>query len=582
MSENDDAERRAESDGKNTSRRNVLRGVAAGSAAGFAGLSGGEVATAGRGATGQETTTQQDGQRAGFFERGTEVGIQMVADGDLTAPTDFAVAEGDDRQFVADQTGQVYVITPDGLRDEPFVDVSDRLVELGRFYGLYGSGFPGYDERGLTGIELHPNFTENRKFYLHYSAPPDQTLRSIQWDHIEIVSEFEATGNLRMARPNSERVLLRIPKPQYNHNAGPMAFGPDGYLYVPMGDGGGANDDMYGHAPDWYDGNTGGNGQDVVSNLLGNVLRIDVDSQQGDKPYGIPDDNPFAGDTPGLDEIYAYGFRNPFGISFDSRGRLFVPDAGQNLFEEANIVERGGNYGWNIKEGTHCFSTQNPGQPPEQCPSREPDEDPYDGGPLIDPFVEYPHQYRGEWVGIVIVGGYFYEQDTVPDLRGKYIFGDWTKDPQRAEPAGRLLAATQPEEGTQTTQTTTAQETTPEGTETGEGDGQVVPRDRLWDMEELVVAGSDDGTLDWFVRQFGRGNDGEIYVLVGKQGVPEGDSGAVLKIVPPGEGDGAATGTTTEAGGETTTEGSGGDTTTATDETTTVDTEETTTVAQDR
>ena len=588
MSENDDAERQSKSNRTNPSRRNVLQGVAAGTAAGFVGFAGA-----------RGTSGRQDGQDGGFFEQGTEVGTQIVADGDLTAPTDFAVAQEDrDRQFVTDQTGQVYVITPDGLRDEPFMDVSGRMVELGTFYGLYADPQQNYDERGLLGIDFHPNFAENRKFYLHYSAPPTDELRTINWDHIEVVSEFQATEDLDSGNPDTERQLLRIPSPQYNHDAGPMAFGPDGYLYVPMGDGGGANDDMYGHVPDWYDRNTGGNGQDIVHNLLGDVLRIDVDSEGEDTPYGVPDDNPFAGEAPGRDEIYAYGFRNPFGISFDSQGNMFVADAGQNLWEEANVVEKGGNYGWNVKEGTHCFSTEQPSDPSAitDCPSNAPDQ-PYGGGPLRDPIVEFPHEYQGSFVGITIIGGHRYEQSTISGLQGKYVYGVWTEDPTREEPAGRVLTAEPPEgfgEGGQTT--TTPGETTTEATgeTTTENGEQVVPRDELWEMRELVITGG----FNWFVRQFGRGADGEIYVLVNKRGVPEGDTGAVLKLVPPGEGD--QTTQTTQADGETTTAegtttigkdpagtetpGAEDETTTTeeADETTTVDTDETTTAAQDR
>ena len=627
-SERTDEQRTDEPNRANASRRTVLQGVAAGSVVGLGGLAAGQD---GGTTAGQETTTRQGGQ-GGFFERGTEVGTQMVANGALTAPTDFAVARGQNqRQYVTDQTGQVYVITQDGLRDEPFMDITGRMVELGRFYGLYASEQQNYDERGLLGIEFHPNFQENRLFYLHYSAPPTDELRTINWDHIEVVSEFQATEDFSSGNPDTERPLLRIPSPQYNHDAGPMAFGPDGYLYVPMGDGGGANDNYYGHVPDWYDRNTGGNGQDIVHNLLGDVLRIDVDSQGENTPYGIPGDNPFAGEAPGRDEIYAYGFRNPFGISFDSDGNMFVADAGQNLWEEANVVEAGGNYGWNVKEGTHCFSTEQPSSPDAitDCPSNAPDQ-PYGGAPLRDPIVEFPHEYRGAWVGITIIGGHRYEQSTISGLQGKYVYGIWTEDPTRREPAGRILAATPPEgfgqgggtrttaEGEQTTaadgqttaageqtttqeaafqeETTTANQTTTT-VEPGEGENiekapaetgtpgetttqggqeqvpppgpEVVPRDELWDMEELVIRGG----FDWFVRMFGRGADGEIYVLVSKRGVPEGDTGAVLKLVPPGEGDG---GQTTQADGETTTEGGGGG------ETTTVDTDETTTAAADR
>ncbi|RBI59124.1 hypothetical protein DMJ13_23400 [halophilic archaeon] len=547
----------------------------------------------------ETTTTQQGGQ--GFFEQGTRVGTQMVANGQLTAPTDFAVASGEnDRHFVSDQTGQVWEITDDGLASEPFIDVQERMVELGRFYGLYASDQQNYDERGLLGIDFHPNFQENRKFYLHYSAPPTDLLRNINWDHVEVIAEFRAGEDLNSASLDSERRLMELPSPQYNHDAGPMAFGPDGYLYVPMGDGGGANDNYYGHVPDWYDRNTGGNGQDVVTNLLGTVLRIDVDSQDQEKEYGIPNDNPFAGDTAGLDEIYAYGFRNPFGIGFDSQGNMFVADAGQNLWEEANVVEKGGNYGWNVKEGTHCFSTEQPSDPSAitNCPSSTPDQAPYNGDPLIDPIVEFPHEYQGDFVGITIVGGHRYEQSTISGLQGKYIYGAWTEDPAREQPAGRILAATPPEGfdqggGATTTKTTGTGNTTTgnqtkagttiasgDQTETAEGNNateettppgqkapvgnetagnqtegnqtageqqvpppgpEVVPRDDLWDMEELVI----EGEFNWFVRMFGRGSDGEIYVLVNKRGVPEGDTGAVLKLVPPEEGN-TTEGTTTQ------------------------------------
>ena len=555
---------------------------------------------------------------AGFFEAGAEVGVQQVADGPLTAPTDFA-DPGDGRHFVTDQTGELYAVDDDGVREEPLIDVSDRMVELGTFYGLYADRSGDYDERGLLGVAVHPDFTENGRLFLHYSAPPTEELRSISWDHIEVISEFAMAEDGETVDPESEQEYLRIPSPQYNHDAGPMTFGPDGYLYVPMGDGGGANDNMYGHVPDWYDDNTGGNGQDVQHNLLGTVLRIDVDegadaetatpggsptatptetptgtatptetptgtatptetptgtatpegtgTPEGtttpadftadvERPYGIPDDNPFVDEPEGLDEIYAYGFRNPFGIDFDSDGNLFVSDAGQNLFEEADVVVRGGNYGWNVKEGTHCFSTEEPSAviESEECPSMEPDQAPYDGSPLIDPVVEYPHIYQGESVGITIIGGHRYENDTIPELTGKYVFGDWTTDPGRDEPLGRVLTAEPPEdwEGPETPTATptegtqdgegTATETT-DGTQTPDIDEDVVPREELWEMRALQFA---DG-FDWFVRQFGQDQDGEIYVLVNRRGVPEGETGGVLRIVPADEGEAL---TATPAGDE--------------------------------
>ncbi|WP_255196185.1 PQQ-dependent sugar dehydrogenase [Halorarius litoreus] len=482
------------------------------------------------------TTTTQQQDSAGYFEQGPEVGVQVVAQG-MTAPTDHAIAgDGSGRQFVTDQTGEVWVVTENGREQMPFIDISDRMVTLGEFNGSYANPTQAYDERGLLGIEFHPSFAENRKFYLHYSAPPNNQTPD-GWDHVEVVSEFTASSDLTTGNPESERILLQFQKPQYNHDGGPIAFGPDGYLYVPMGDGGGANDDMYGHVPDWYDRNAGGNGQDVTENLLGDVVRIDVDATEGDRPYGIPDDNPFVG-TDGLDEIYAYGFRNPYGISFDSEGNLFVADAGQNLFEEVDVVERGGNYGWNVKEGTHCFSTEDPSDPMAitDCPSNEPNSGPYDGSPLIDPVIEFPHTYQGESVGITVIGGHRYEATTIPELEGKYVFGIWTSDPARNEPNGRVLAATPPENFGGAG-----------GTTTGNAD--------LWPVQELAIQGG----FDYFVRMFGQGSNGDVYVLANKRGAPEGDTGVLLQLVPPGDG-----GTTTTTGNATTTGTDGGTTTSET------------------
>jgi len=610
--ENREHTERADAERARPSRRRVLQAAAAAGA--LPGL-----AHAGVGA--QETTTEGGdqttaaGEDAGFFQEGTEVGVREVAGG-MTAPTDFAQPDGDDRYFVTDQTGEVWVVTSDGRRDEPFADVGDRMVELGEFAGTYASQGQDYDERGLLGIAFHPEFQDNDRLYLHYSAPRTDDMPE-NWDHREIVSEFRTTDGGESADPESERVLLDIPHPQYNHDAGPIAFGPDGYLYVPMGDGGGANDNMYGHVEDWYDGNEGGNGQDVTENLLGNVLRIDVDGgaeattqagdetatrEGGDRPYAIPEDNPFAGDGEGREEIYAWGLRNPYGIDFDSDGRLFTADLGQNLFEEVDIIERGGNYGWNVREGTHCFDAADPTDPPDECPTGTPD-DVRDGEQLVEPVAEYPHTYRDSVVGIAIVGGHFYEEGSVSDLQGKYVFGDWTQDPARNEPAGRLLAATprngQDEAETLTEtdgdgetateagdETATDAETTagngtatdaetpagktateePAGPEAG-SDDQVVPREDLWEMEELVV----QGEFDYFVRQFGQDADGDLYVLVGTEGVPQGDGGAVLQLVPPGEGDDGSD-ATTEAGDDTaTTEAAGEETTEAGDDTATTE-----------
>src|SRR4029079_2871319 len=191
-------------------------------------------------------------------------------------------------------------------------------------------------------------------------------------------------SNANLADVGSERIILEEPHPQSNHNGGTVAFGSDGYLYISIGDGGNKNYIGPGHVEDWYPVNAGGNAQDNEANLMGNVLRIDVNSSANGKNYSIPQDNPFVG-KPGRDEIYAYGFRNPYRFSFDMSGsrRMFLGDAGQNLYEEVDVVTKGGNYGWNIKEGTHCFNAANEFTELSSCPSVD-----GFGNPLIDPVIE--------------------------------------------------------------------------------------------------------------------------------------------------------------------------------------------------
>jgi glucose/arabinose dehydrogenase len=398
---------------------------------------------------GTETTPGEEDQQV--IPEGPTVGLQQVADGTLTAPVDFDVANEDrDRRFIVDQVGQIYVHGPDGIEEEPFLDLTDRIVEVGTATDA------GFDERGVLGLAFHPDFAENGQFYVRYSAPPREGTPE-DYDHTFVLSEFTTTDDGERGDPDSERTLLELPEPQFNHNAGAIAFGPDGYLYVTVGDGGDADDTGLGHVEDWYDENEGGNGQDLEQNLLGSILRIDVDGEGEETPYAIPEDNPLV-DGPGLPEHYAWGFRNPWRMSFND-GDLFVADVGQNLFEEVSVVENGGNYGWNIKEATHCFSTENPSRPPEDCPDTAPDEAPYDGQELIDPIIEYPHFVDDQTVGISITGGYVYQGDAIPELQGTYVFGDWSRS--FTEPDGRLFAARPPEEGGET----------PGGTTTTPGDG---------------------------------------------------------------------------------------------------------------
>ena len=223
-----------------------------------------------------------------------------------------------------------------------------------------------------------------------------------------------------------------------------MAFGPrDGYLYISIGDGGGADDVGLGHVEDWYAANAGGNGQDIQHNLMGDILRIDVDRGA---PYAIPADNPFVG-TPGCadgcDETWAYGFRNPYRMSFDMGGSrdLFVGDAGQNLWEEVSIAVKGGNFGWNVREGAHCFSTDDPDQTPAECPDAVGAPHPRAGDPLIDPVIEYQNEHNPEGGGLghVVVGGHVYRGAELRQFSGDYIFGDWSREEE--EPDGSLFVA---------------------------------------------------------------------------------------------------------------------------------------------
>ena len=417
------------------------------------------------------------------------VGLQLVADG-LTSPVTLT-SPGDDsgRLFVVDQAGLIRILLPDGtLRPDPFLDLRSRMVAL----------MPGFDERGLLGLAFHPQYAANGRFFVYYSAP----LRAggpAGFNHTGHISEFRVSAaDPNRADPASERILLQVDEPQFNHNGGTLLIGPDdGHLYISLGDGGGANDVGLGHVADWYADNAGGNGQDVTQNLLGNILRIDVDSGS---PYGIPPDNPFAG-TPGLDEVWAYGFRNPYRMSFDSGGdrELFVADVGQNRFEEVNIVSGGGNYGWNVKEATHCFDAENPNEEPATCPDVVGAGHPRTGDPLLDPIIEYP-QARLGGPGVAVVGGHVYRGSALPQFRGRYIFGDWSSG--FGQPDGSLFVAKPRKQG-------------------------------LWEMSDLRVATSPNGRLNTRLLGFGEDDAGELYVLTTNNTGPTGTTGRVFKLVRP-------------------------------------------------
>jgi predicted lipoprotein with Yx(FWY)xxD motif/glucose/arabinose dehydrogenase len=398
------------------------------------------------------------------------VSTELVAEG-LTAPIALVSAKDDTgRLFVADQAGTIRILSADGqLMGEPFLDITNKLVEL----------MPEYDERGLLGVAFHPDYANNGRFFVYYTAP----LRAeapADWSHTNVVSEFSVSaGNPDVADVSSERIVWMIDQPQFNHDAGQIVFGPDGYLYIPIGDGGGGNDVGPGHTPGI------GNAQDLT-NQHGSILRIDVDS--GD-PYGIPADNPFAAvDDNIADEIYAYGLRNPFHISFDSSGQLYVGDAGQELYEEVSIVTAGGNYGWNIMEGTHCFDPANPTVPPADCSNTD-----ANGDVLINPVIEYDHTK-----GVVVVGGYVVEGGSLSNLNGYYIFGSYTLT--FTPPDGRIFAA------------------------------QVGDTNLLWDFTELEITNGEEGRLGAYLLSFGMDDNGELYVLTSENMAPTGNTGKVWRL----------------------------------------------------
>jgi len=338
-----------------------------------------------------------------------------------------------------------------------------------------------YDERGALGIALHPAMAENGKFYVYYSAPLQEG-GAKGFDHTAHLSEFKLKKDNSAADPQSERILLKIDQPQWNHNGGHLEFGPDGYLYLALGDGGAANDKAPGHEEE-------GNGQ-AMERLLGKVLRIDVNS--GD-PYGIPKDNPFVGKA-GRDEIYALGFRNPWGMSFDENGELLLADVGQNRYEEVDLVVKGGNYGWPRYEAEHPFSANKAGEVPQGDPETMPTE-------FIAPILSYPHNEgygKAPGYGISITGGHVYRGKAMPGLVAAYLFGDYPMSWATSKLG--LYAGGRGADGTWTM--------------------RVVPGEKVPEGKEQRVVG------------FARDADGEHYVLTNQTSAPAKGGGGIWKIVP--------------------------------------------------
>ena len=288
--------------------------------------------------------------------------------------------DGTGRRFVLDQSGMIHVFKPGSVAGTLFLDLRPGTSPWGK-----------YNEEGLLGLAFHPKFKENGEFFVTYSLEGDK--------RVEHLARFRAKpDDPDRADPASEELVLAIEQPFWNHNGGSIAFGPDGFLYVGLGDGGSRND-PFGH----------GQRLDV---LFGKILRIDVDRRAGDLGYAIPPDNPFVGSVGARGEIYAYGLRNPWQLAFDPpTRRLWVGDVGQDLIEEVDIVVKGGNYGWSAHEGTRPFGSRAA------------------AGPVVEPVWEYDHE-----VGKSVTGGRVYRGAAIPELVGRYVYGDFV--------SGRLWALT--------------------------------------------------------------------------------------------------------------------------------------------
>lgn len=317
---------------------------------------------------------QENGTRTTDAE-GTIILEEAYPQLEFTRPVDLQHAgDGSDRIFVVEQRGVISVFENDSESAEKttFLDIESQVEDKG-------------NEEGLLGLAFHPDYADNGYFYVNYTASnPDRT----------VISRFQvSSADQNVAEEGSETVILEFDQPYSNHNGGQLSFGPDGLLYIAVGDGGSGGDPQ-------------GHGQNLQT-LLGTILRIDINRQENGRNYAIPSDNPYVNHTEGARaEIYAYGLRNPWRFSFDAQnGQLWTGDVGQNSYEEIDIIEKGGNYGWNIMEASHCF------KPEENC----------DQTGLKMPVWEYDRS-QGD---ISITGGFVYRGPSIGALEGLYVYADY-------------------------------------------------------------------------------------------------------------------------------------------------------------
>lgn len=404
--------------------------------------------------------------------------VQAVATG-LSSPIDMVSADdGTGRLFIIEQAGRIRIFRNGAVNATPFLNMTTQ-IKAGGEEGFLGLSFhPGFSDSSSPGFRrlytyaTEPNIGAGADFTVPMSGAPANQVVIAEWQ--------VSSTNADLADPSSKRVVLRINHPQSNHNGGKIAFRPsDGYLYIAIGDGGNGNDVGDGHTPNL------GNGQDTA-NLLGKILRIDpllpaltpgsTNPISGNAKYRIPSNNPFVNAT-GLDEIYAYGFRNPYRFSFDAAAdRLIVGDVGQGAIEEIDLVQLGKNYGWNRKEGSFLFN------PANGSVSTDPNPNPA----FVNPTLEYDH---GD--GISVIGGFVYRGSAIPALSGKYLFGDF------------LNPAT--------------------------GTGRLFYSDLASGIIQELRLGINTRALGLRIKGFGVDTAGEIYVMADNS---NSTAGQVLKIVP--------------------------------------------------
>ena len=388
----------------------------------------------------------------------------------VNSPLAMVQPPGDDRKFVVEQMGRIRIIDADGtLLGEPFLDIRDRIMQL----------WGDFDERGLLGLAFHPDYANNGKFYVAYTAPTNfqnDLAKLFWWDHTNVVAEYTVSADdPDRADRESERRISSIDWPQFNHNGHWIGFGADDMLYISTGDGGYANDWGIGHNV------TEGNAQDMES-LNGKILRLDVD-------------------TPGAEpEIYASGLRNPWRCSFDMAdgSTLYCGDVQQNSYEEIHVIAEGDNLGWRRMEANQCFDYTQPDNHPANC----------DKTGLTEPILVYENctARPQNCKGISVTGGYIY-RGANSDWDGKYIFGDWSKSFGAMD--GQFFIGTKGADGT-------------------------------WTME---TATTDMDGSNPYVLAFAQDADGEVYALTSiSTGPYDSNLDTIYKIVPAeGGGTGGAT-----------------------------------------